>query len=214
MIPLKYISKVSAQLIQYRDRLSKKSAEEAMAEINASSLGLMCLGENIIQWIRLQEDTYDIKPSSFSLNALIDELLILHKHLAEEKGNIIELDIPEELICEHDPVIIRVILHNLLINANKFTSKGKLGIKARYDGKDIIIVITDMGTGMSAERLEKLNRMEPVTSEPGTHEEVGWGLGYRLILEMLRLTKGKIHIESKPDKGTSVTITLPPLNYG
>ena len=212
MIPLKYISKVSSQLINYNQKLSPKSSEEAIEEINSTSIGLIYLGESIIQWIRLQEETFEVRVSTFELNRLLNDLLILHLHLAEEKGNKVEVDIPKVMTCQHDPGILRVILHNLLLNANKFTSDGVVKVRAFWKDKDIYMIISDTGTGMTPEKLARLNNLEPVNSKAGTAEEAGWGLGYRLILDMLRLCGGKIHIESERGKGTEVTIGLPPLD--
>lgn len=212
MIPLRYISKVSNQLLNYNEKLSKRSSTEAMGEINTTSIGLVYLGENIIQWIRLQEDSYEVRASRFNLNTLVDELLVLHQHLAEEKGNRIEKEMPEAMSCFHDPVIVRVILHNLLLNANKFTSEGVVSIRIYWQDLDICMIISDTGTGIPLEKLNRLNNWEPVNSKTGTNEEPGWGLGYRLIMDMLRLCDGKIHIASRIQEGTSVTIVLPPLN--
>jgi signal transduction histidine kinase len=211
MIPLKYISKVSAQLVTYNEKLSKKSTTEAIGEINTTAIGLTYLGENIIQWIRLQEETFEVKASRFSLNQLVEGLLVLHRHLADEKGNRIEAEIQEEMLCYHDPVIVRVILHNLLLNANKFTSEGVVGIRIFWKDTDICMIISDTGTGISPDKLARLNDLQPVSSKTGTHEEYGWGLGYRLIIDLLRLCQGSVHIESQVGQGTAVTIVLPPL---
>jgi signal transduction histidine kinase/ligand-binding sensor domain-containing protein len=211
MVPLRYISKVSTQLINYREKLSKKSSEEAIEEINTTSIGLSYLSENIIQWITLQEESYELKPSSFNLRRLVDELLILHRHLADEKGNTIDIGIPDSFVCFHDPVLVRVILHNLLLNANKFTSQGTVTVTAYPQNGEICLIINDTGMGMSPEMVVRLNDREPVDSNIGTNEETGWGIGYRLIMEMLRLSRGKMHIESARGHGTSITILLPPL---
>ena len=211
MVPLRYISKVSTQLINYREKLSKKSSEEAIEEINTTSIGLSYLSENIIQWITLQEESYELKPSSFNLRRLVDELLILHRHLADEKGNTIEIGIPNSFVCYHDPVLVRVILHNLLLNANKFTSQGSVTVTAYPENGEICLIINDTGMGMSPEMVARLNDREPVDSNIGTNEETGWGIGYRLILEMLRLSRGKMQVESARGHGTSITILLPPL---
>lgn len=212
MIPLRYISKVSNQLVSYNERLSKRSSTEAIGEINTTSIGLVYLAENIIQWIKLQEDSYEVRASRFNLNTLVDELLVLHQHLAEEKGNRIEKEMPETMFCFQDPVIVRVILHNLLLNANKFTSDGVVNLRIFWQDLDIHLIISDTGTGIPVDQLNRLNNWEPVNSMTGTNEEPGWGLGYRLIIDMLRLCNGRIHITSLPAQGTSVTVLLPPID--
>jgi signal transduction histidine kinase len=73
------------------------------------------------------------------------------------------------------------------------------------------MIISDTGTGMPKNKVDMLNNAEPVNSKAGTNEEPGWGLGYRLILDMLRLCQGRLYIVSEIKQGTVVTVVLPPL---
>jgi len=50
--------------------------------------------------------------------------------------------------------------------------------------------------------------MKPVSSRKGTDNEMGWGLGYRFIIDLVKFIKGKISIYSKKGEGTKVTIEL------
>lgn len=210
IIPLKYINKVSQQLITYRDRLGEGTKAEAISEINNTSAALAYLGDSIVHWIKLQENSFAAEAYHFEFRAtILDELLPLHERMAAEKDNIILVNMHKELHCMQDPVILKIILHNLLINANKFTSKGTITIEVNKLDGHLSVKVSDTGVGMPDEIKNNLNQMRAVNSRKGTNKESGWGLGYRLIIELLKTCSGRLRVQSAEEKGSSVEIILP-----
>ncbi len=210
IIPLKYINKVSQQLITYRDRLGEGTKAEAISEINNTSAALAYLGDSIVHWIKLQENSFAAEAYHLEFRAtILDELLPLHERMAAEKDNIILVNMHKELHCMQDPVILKIILHNLLINANKFTSKGTITIEVNKLDGHLSVKVSDTGVGMPDEIKNNLNQMRAVNSRKGTNKESGWGLGYRLIIELLKTCSGRLRVQSAEEKGSSVEIILP-----
>jgi hypothetical protein len=152
-------------------------------------IGAMPVVIGYLGFLRLRAEKSELKTSIYSLNKLFDELLILDQQIPGNNGNFFEREIPDDFICRHDSAISRLILRNLLINANKFASQDTASIKAYKANTDIVIAIADEGT-------DRLTKKE-------------WRLGCRLITEMLRLATGKMHIVSKRNRGATVIITLP-----
>jgi len=208
MVPLRYISKVSRQLINYRTKLSEETVLGAISEIDNTSVQLLYLGESIIHWIKLQEGDFIPKYSWFNLHQLAEDLIDLHQPIAADKKNSIKNEVPETLSCMQEPTIIKIIIHNLLLNANKFTSNGEIIISGEKKGSSIQLTVRDSGVGMDEEQVANLNSMKPVSSRKGTDNEMGWGLGYRFIIDLVKFIKGKISIYSKKGEGTKVTIEL------
>jgi signal transduction histidine kinase len=115
----------------------------------------------------------------------------------------------DDLYGYQDPTLVRIILHNLLLNANKFTSNGTILISASIQNDWLTMAIKDTGKGMEADKLNSLNNLQPIQSSPGTKMEEGWGMGYKIITDLLRFTGGKLHITSRLNEGTDVTVKLP-----
>ena len=209
MVPLQYIAKVAKQVITYREKLSEETKTGAIEEMGNTASQLLYLGESLIHWLKLEEDDFIPYYSSFNIHDLTEELLNLHQPIAAEKGNSIINEIPPELHCVQEQVIIRVVLHNLLLNANKFTTKGKITISGEMKGDILNITVSDTGAGMDSELVSDLNNMKAGLSKKGTENEKGWGLGYRFIIDLLAFVKGKFSISSEKGKGTTVTIYVP-----
>lgn len=209
MTPIRYIAKVALQLQTYNDKLSKQTTQDSLGEINATATQLHFFGENIIHWIKLQSEGFTPQVQQFDLTCLIKDLVGVHLPMVADKKNNIINDLAPFIYCRQDPMLIKIILHNLLLNANKFTSSGIIKIKAEVTDKWLSLSIEDNGRGMSKDKVDSLNRLQPVLSSEGTLKETGWGMGYILITELLKLSEGNLLIESQLNKGTIATVNLP-----
>jgi len=102
----------------------------------------------------------------------------------------------------------KVVL-NLLSNALKYTFAGAITIALALDGERVCLKVSDTGTGIPAGELphifERFHRVQGSRSR--THE--GTGIGLALVHELTRLHGGSIGVESRPDVGSSFTVSLP-----
>ncbi len=103
------------------------------------------------------------------------------------------------------------VLTNLEKNAvDAMPGGGILTIGVDGDEEEIRFIITDTGTGISKEHMDKIFTPFFTTKEMGK----GTGLGLALIYGIVKMHKGKIHVDSNNDPsagttGTTFTITLP-----
>jgi Signal transduction histidine kinase len=72
-----------------------------------------------------------------------------------------------------------------------------------------MITVSDNGTGIKKETIDKLFRIEESNSTTGTQNEKGTGLGLLLCKEFILKHKGKIWVESEWGKGSKFHFTLP-----
>ena len=88
-------------------------------------------------------------------------------------------------------------------NAAQNTSQGSIHARYDYINDQLVITIDDTGSGIPEEALNSIyDRF--VSGKAG-----GTGLGLSICSELMRQMGGSIKIKSKPDKGTTVWITLP-----
>jgi signal transduction histidine kinase len=141
------------------------------------------------------------------LTPLLDESLDLSLG-QEAKGRIAisrTIDPAAERV-RTDPGLVRHLLTNLITNAvDAMPGEGKLAVSARRDGGDLVLVVSDTGSGMPAE--VKRHIFEPfyTTKEAGK----GTGLGLSICKEIVRAFRGRIDVESEVGKGTEFTVRIP-----
>ncbi|WP_144289495.1 sensor histidine kinase, partial [Domibacillus epiphyticus] len=99
-------------------------------------------------------------------------------------------------------------LHQCLINVIKngieaMPEGGQLSVSLKKLGSEAWLSVTDSGTGMSEEQLERLGTPFYTTKDKGT------GLGTMVVYSIVRAMGGEIKVKSEENKGTSFTIALP-----
>jgi signal transduction histidine kinase len=101
-------------------------------------------------------------------------------------------------------VLLREGFSNIFANAmDAVGSKGQISTTAYRDNGSVIVRISDDGEGIPDEVAEHL--FEPLN----TTKDEGSGVGLFAAKHILEMHKGSVEIESEPERGTSVTLTLP-----
>jgi signal transduction histidine kinase len=123
------------------------------------------------------------------------------------------IDLPPDLpMLLGDELRLKQIVLNLLSNAVKFTpAGGRVTLSAAVTPSgSLALAVSDTGIGMKAEEI-------PIALEPfrqidsaHTRRYEGTGLGLPLARTLAELHGGTLSIESVPNRGTTVTVTLPP----
>jgi len=140
-----------------------------------------------------------------SLNDVARETLNLLKPEIENRGQTItEKLMPQLPEAPFDPAQIQQVLVNLVKNAMQAMSRGgQLRIETGAGGDSIWAGISDTGTGIPEEKLNRI--FEPFF----TTKKKGSGLGLMIVQRIIRDHGGRIDIESKPGEGTTFRVWLP-----
>jgi Na+/proline symporter/signal transduction histidine kinase/CheY-like chemotaxis protein len=127
--------------------------------------------------------------------------------LAQDKGLTFSIR-PTQVVVHTDQKILQRILQNLLSNAVRYTSQGKVlcGIR-RKPGNRVELQVWDTGRGIPAEKFKEIF-MEFKQLDQHDHNP-GLGLGLAIVDRMCRLLDIPIRLESNLDHGTCFAITLP-----
>ena len=152
-----------------------------------------------------------LRASPFNLVALIKEIALSFYSLAERKK------ITFNLISEFDEIIVYVdkekldkILNNVLSNAFKFTPEnGKISVTIKTSKRDCEIAVTDSGTGIPQNELDKIFDRFYQVDGSHTREYEGTGIGLSLTKELIELHKGQIKVESQEGKGSVFHLVFP-----
>ena len=109
-----------------------------------------------------------------------------------------------------DPLQMHQLLRNLIGNAIKYTPRGgAITLTAKTTDTQILIDIQDNGYGIPASDLPFIfDRFYRVRS--GKNSEIeGNGLGLAIVKSIIEGHGGQINVQSKPQKGTSFSVSLP-----
>ncbi len=111
-----------------------------------------------------------------------------------------DLEIP---VAPHD---LEEIFLNTMINAiQAMENGGRLTLTAGMKASTVIVQIQDTGTGIPADKLNKVFDLFYSTKKAGE----GTGLGMWMTYELVKKYKGNIQLQSEEGIGTTVTFTIP-----
>jgi PAS domain S-box-containing protein len=178
--------------------------------INISSASAYSLLENLLQWARTQTDKIKFTPENINISEIVKSTIDLQKISAEKKNIKLKSHISERNIVYADKNMITTVIRNLVSNAIKFSKpQGTIEISSVAGDKYIDVTVSDNGTGISKENLDKLFRIDSYYSTSGTLGETGTGLGLIICKEFVEKNGGIIKVESEEGKGSSFTFSLP-----
>jgi len=145
--------------------------------------------------------------SEVDVSAMIEEACDFFQVLAEDKGLSIEVNVPHRCFLRCDKEKLQRVISNLLDNAVKYTSSGKITISVEQSDKEVIILFHDTGIGISLNEIphifDRFYRTDKSRSAPGA------GLGLSLVQAIVRRHGGEIKVSSSPDVGSTFTVVFP-----
>jgi two-component system sensor histidine kinase PilS (NtrC family) len=136
--------------------------------------------------------------------AIIDILELFQKNSAIQENLTIERRLIPDIFVEVDPVHLRQILWNLLLNGAEAIERGGQITVQMVNQKNrwIQIVLTDNGAGISAENIDAIFDPFYTTKHSGT------GLGLSIVYRILEYYGSRLDVESTEGQGTSVHFRL------
>lgn len=170
---------------------------------------------NILDFSKLEAGKFTLESREFSFRGMIDYVKNNHINKITEKG--LELfvtvspEVPEKVVG--DELRIVQILNNLLSNACKFTSVGKIiveVIKTAQVGNriELFFLVIDSGIGIDKAGQDKLFKSFSQVEASTTRKYGGTGLGLNICKQLVELMDGSIHVESEPGRGTTFSFDI------
>jgi two-component system, sensor histidine kinase and response regulator len=192
------------------DTLTQRELEAMFPEMVKSVESVNILLKNLLEWSQSQLADQGIKSEEIKIEELIDRLCSLFELQASHKNIRLQSHINEKkVIALGDRNFVETILRNLMSNAIKFSSPGKVVmIEAHAENGQVTISVIDQGVGMSPEQIKNILSLKGKKTL-GTLKEEGSGLGLLLTQQLLHKSGRQLDIISKPNAGTTITFQLP-----
>jgi signal transduction histidine kinase len=212
--PLNAILGIAEMLVEQAQERGQQDVAGPTSRIVAASKHLLDLISGILDLTRIDAGSLALHTEDFDIAALVRNVAVAARPLAEKNGNRLSVSCPEEIGCMHaDQGRVRQILFNLLHNACKFTENGEVALAAarrRADGVDRLeFQVTDSGIGIAPEQMASLFGEFTQADASSTRRYGGTGLGLAISQRLVRMMGGEIRAESQPGRGSVFTVYLP-----
>ncbi len=205
MIHLARLKSSDTRIMQYLD-LADKSAQHLLDIVN-----------DVLDISKMESGKIQLTAKPFSLRRELEEAVEPLAVAAAEKGltldHGVDADVPDQVVG--DAGRLRQVLTNLIGNALKFTSSGRIDVRLAMDEDDgpgrarrFRFTVSDTGIGIPADRLDHIFESFEQAHTSAHALYGGTGLGLSISKRLVELMGGDIRVESREGEGSAFTFTV------
>ncbi len=207
--PLASIKGYATSLLRSDVDWPTETRQEFLQIIDEESDRLSALIEDLLQMSEIEAGVLRIAKQPVKISRLAQRVVKKIRTQAKERTLSVSAsnDLPETMA---DPRRVEQVLHNLVMNAIKYSPDGT-PVTVRVERKDntIVVSVKDQGMGIPPEHLdhvfERFYRVDGTMSR----ETGGSGLGLPICRGLVEAHGGKIWVESEIGKGSTFFFTIP-----
>ena len=197
---------------------------EAAEIIYKNGKDLLNLINDILDLSKIEAGKMSVNLEQVKLAVLAEHVMMDFRHLAEQKGLRLQVEVSEGLPSTilTDPQRLEQIVRNLLSNAMKFTEQGAITVRihrpdqaadpgrTKLDpSQSVAFSVSDTGIGIPADKHREIFEAFQQVDGSTSRKYGGTGLGLSITRELAWLLGGEIALLSEPGLGSTFTVTLP-----
>ncbi|MDP9204413.1 MAG: ATP-binding protein [Gemmatimonadota bacterium] len=169
---------------------------------------LLELVNDVLDLSKIEAGKIELTLQPVMFPALIEDLFVTVRPLADEYGSSLSLDMDgEPFNIVSDPRRVRQILLNLLSNAIKFGEGKPIQVVCKQDtSRGVQIDVIDQGVGIAKDDISRIFEEFVQVSES---KQPGTGLGLPISKRLAQLLDGSLSVHSEPSRGSAFRLNLP-----
>jgi two-component system, sensor histidine kinase len=198
------------QAMARRPQLSGQEVAQVVSRLQLALQGLGRLLNGLFDLSGLESGTVAVANRPVEVAALLAELQSAFAGPAAAKGLGFEVVLPHGLWLDTDPVILARVLSNLVANALRYTSQGRILVGCRRRAHaQVELQVLDTGIGIAAEEQAHIFGEFYQVANVARERERGMGLGLAIAQRSAQLLGATIDVRSIPRRGSVFSVTLP-----
>jgi PAS domain S-box-containing protein len=193
--------------------LGTKRYAGCASDIHHSARHLLGIINGVLDLSKADAGCLSLEEEEVVIEEIFDQCLRLFREKAALQGVALSVACPRPFpLLWADSRILRQIVINLVSNALKFTPEGgSIEVSAALEpGGGGTLIVEDTGCGISEENLVIVTEPFLQVENALTRRHEGTGLGLALVKKYTELHGGALDIESALDRGTKMSVRLPP----
>ncbi|SMB94251.1 two-component system, OmpR family, sensor histidine kinase ResE [Thermanaeromonas toyohensis ToBE] len=192
----------------------EKEQREYISIIWEEAGRLRRLVEDLLDLSKLAAGQLNLDREEIEVKDLLRRVARKFQGIFAERGIKFEFEVKEEgKGLPHvygDAGRLEQILVNLLDNAARYTpAGGKVSLKARQEGEEIVFIVQDTGQGIPAEELPYIWERFYRVDKSRSRKDGGSGLGLAIVRHLVEAHGGRVNVVSTPGQGSTFQVYLP-----
>ncbi|HEV2248769.1 MAG TPA: ATP-binding protein [Terriglobia bacterium] len=169
------------------------------------------LTDDLLKLSRIEAGRLELEIRPIRVEALVNGCVETARLNANARGLEIDVDLQQDApAVRGDGAQLGEVLQNLLDNALQYTpSGGRIEVKARPKGQDVIFTVSDTGIGIPESDLERIFERFYRVDAARSREAGGTGLGLAIARHIVEAHGGRIWVESAVGQGSRFHFSVP-----
>ncbi len=187
----------------------KKALESFLNIILKESDRLQSLIQDLLELSKIEKQGFELTVQKTDLVKIIAEVFPILENKADGKEIELSFQHPEQSFVEVDPYRLKQVIINLVSNALAYTPQnGFVNVILENSIDEVKIIVEDNGIGIEPEELPRIFERFYRVDKARSRNSGGTGLGLAIVKHLVEAHKGTIRVNSKPNVGTTFTVTL------
>ena len=182
-------------------------AQQLVSRIDDTLGAMSGMLNTLLDINQIEAGTVHATVVTFRLNDLLERLRDEFVYHAEAKKLTLRL-VPTSISITSDPRLMEQMLRNLITNAIKYTTTGKILIGCRRRNGFNTIEVWDSGIGIGSNDLQAIFDEYHQVDNPARERSQGLGLGLSIVKRPGDLLGHTVHVRSVPKKGSVFSIDV------
>ncbi len=183
-------------------------ALEALNQQETAIASMARLLNALLDISKLESGAIRADVADFAVTPLFELLCREFQPMAQAKGLTL-LWSGRECSVRSDPALVGQILRNLITNAVKYTTAGRVELRCVASGERVLIEVADTGIGIAAEHLDAICDEFYQVGVPTNAAREGYGLGLSIVKRLVDLLGLTLTIRSEPGRGSVFGLAIP-----
>jgi K+-sensing histidine kinase KdpD len=200
------VSRLNLETLQ-RHKLDEEKKEKLLNMTMQETLRLDSLINNILISSQLDVHSYRISKEELNFSDLVND--VAHQFATRYHDRRLIQNVQEDIDINGDPLLLKLLVSNLLENANKYSPKDKaITIELTEDTEAIHLSVKDEGCGIGKEEKKNVFRKFYRVGDERTRTAKGTGLGLYLCKKIAQDHGGSIAVEDNQPQGSNFTVSF------
>jgi two-component system, sensor histidine kinase len=189
-----------------RDRPLDEASARLVRQIQNSVGALDSLFGAILDISRLDAGVIESRPRAFAVQPLLERICRDEMPEVDRKGIALRL-VPCSLSVQTDPVLLERVLRNLVSNAVRYTSQGRVVVGCRR-GPRLSIEVWDTGRGIPADQRDVIFQEFYQIGNPERDRTRGLGLGLAIVQRLTKILHTPLQMQSRVGRGSAFKLSV------
>ena len=186
--------------------------KEMVSQIQQSCKYMLEMISMVLNTYRFENGEQAVWYTKFNLSGLVSNCADEIISIADEKGLVLEINMPDNLWIEADKTKLKQVIIHLLSNAVLYSYKNEtICVKVYSDTESVRFSI--QSTGMTLSQRECLTMFDRCAEGPQRYTSVGNGIGLYLCKKIINSHKGQIFASTDGRNTNTFTFVLPQYRY-